>query len=44
MGSVYEGSWDCNKQNGKGKLTYGTGHVYQGDWKNGLQRMVFFFS
>lgn len=30
---VYEGEWDCNRMNGKGKLTC-TNFIYNGSWKD----------
>ena len=33
-GTKYEGSWDNDKANGKGKITHANGDTYQGDWKD----------
>jgi len=31
-GSMYEGWWKDNKQNGKGRLIHANGDVYDGMW------------
>ncbi len=33
-GSMYEGYWRDNKQNGAGRLIYYSGDVYEGQWVN----------
>ena len=33
-GQVYEGDWNEDKRNGKGKCSYSNGHTYDGDWKD----------
>ena len=34
-GDQYEGFWLNDKKNGKGKETFSSGDVFQGDYKNG---------
>jgi hypothetical protein len=34
--TVYTGSWDMNKMNGKGKIVYASGAFYEGNWKDNL--------
>lgn len=33
-GSIYEGYWESDQCNGKGRLINAEGHVYFGDWVN----------
>ena len=33
-GTYYEGYWDNDKANGKGRLIHANGNVYEGDWKD----------
>ena len=35
-GSRYEGTWENNRMNGKGKLLCGDGDIYEGNWKDDL--------
>ena len=35
-GETYEGLWDKNMRNKKGKATYANGDVYEGLWMNNL--------
>ena len=30
--SIYEGLWNNDKMNGKGRMIYSDGDVYEGDW------------
>ena len=34
-GAIYEGAWKDNQYQGKGKLTYADGAIYEGDFTTG---------
>jgi hypothetical protein len=34
-GSIYEGEWENDKANGRGRLIHANGDVYEGRWENG---------
>jgi hypothetical protein len=33
-GAKYEGNWENNKANGKGKFFHADGDIYTGEWKD----------
>jgi hypothetical protein len=42
LGTVYEGDFELNFKAGTGKIEYGDGQVYEGQFKSGKPRKRFF--